>query len=234
MKKLFMLSFALLMITALAACGKPSSNKNEKSTAQQQSASTKSDEADKDNPTSSSLEQPSSQSKILIAYFSRAGENYNVGYIEKGNTEIVAEMIAEQNKGNLFKIETVHPYPESYDECTAVAQREKNEKARPEIKGQVDNMKDYDVVFLGYPNWWGDMPMAVYTFLESYDFSGKTIIPFCTNEGSGLSNTKQNIAAACPKAKVLDGLSIRGTTAQKSRDEAKKAVTDWLGKINID
>jgi flavodoxin len=147
---------------------------------------------------------------------------------------LVAELIAEQNKGNLFKIETVNPYPESYDECTQVAQREKNEKARPEIKGQVDNMKDYDVVFLGYPNWWGDMPMAVYTFLESYDFSDKTIIPFCTNEGSGLSNTKQNIAAACPKAKVLEGLSIRGTTAQKSRDEAKKAVTDWLGKINID
>ena len=97
----------------------------------------------------------------------------------------------------------------------------------------VKNMEDYDVIFLGYPIWWSDMPMAVYTFLESYDFSGKTIIPFCTHEGSGLSSTDSSIAEICTGADVLDGLEMRGSVAQNSQDEALTAVTDWLDKIEI-
>ena len=154
---------------------------------------------------------PTQGSKILVAYFSRTGENYGVGVIEKGNTHIIADMIAEQTGGDTFEIAAVTPYPDSYDECTAVAQREKNENARPELTAEVDNMADYDVIFLGYPIWWGDMPMAVYTFLESYDFSGKTIVPFCTHAGSGLSGTVGNIKAACPGTTVLDGLAIAET-----------------------
>lgn len=166
--------------------------------------------------------------KILVAYFSRTGENYSVGNIEKGNTHIVADMIAGQTGGDLFEISTVSPYPEDYDECTEIAKQEQEENARPEIVGSVENMTDYDIVFLGYPIWWSDMPMAVYTFLESYDFSGKTIVPFCTHEGSELSSTENAIAEVCPDAEVVDGLAIRGAVAQNSQDEAKETVVSWF------
>lgn len=179
--------------------------------------------------------QPESDgTNFLIAYFSRAGENHNVGVIEKGNTEIIAEMIAEQTGGDLFHIETVTPYPESYDECTEVAQQELRENARPELTGTVEQFEEYDGIFLGYPNWWGDMPMAVYTFMESYDFTGKTIIPFATHEGSGLASTERSIADTCSGAEVFEGLAIRGSVAQNSQDEAREAVVDWLQEIGIE
>jgi len=114
-----------------------------------------------------------------------------------------------------------------------VAQKEQNENARPELAGSIDNMADYDVIFLGYPNWWGDMPMAIYTFLESYDFSGKTIVPFCTHEGSGLSDTVKSISNTCSDAEILDGLAIRGKTAQESEEEAKETVIGWLNEIGF-
>ena len=170
---------------------------------------------------------------ILVAYFSRTGENYNVGNIEKGNTHIVADMIAEQTGGDTFEISTVTPYPDNYDECTDIARQEQNENARPELAAFVENMGNYDTIFLGYPIWWSDVPMAVYTFLESYDFSEKTIIPFCTHEGSGLASTESGIAAVCPDSKIMGGLSIRGSVAQKSQDEAQAAVTDWLEQVGF-
>lgn len=175
----------------------------------------------------------STKSKILVAYFSRTGENANVGYIEKGNTEIIAEMIAKETNGDLFKIDTVNPYPDNYKECVDIAKREKENNARPPIKGTIENMQDYDVIFLGYPIWWGDMPMAVYTFLESYDFSGKTIIPFATHEGSGIGNTPQNITNECNGVKVLEGLAIRGNQAQNEQDKTNKEVVEWLKQINV-
>ena len=171
---------------------------------------------------------PTDGSRILVAYFSRAGENYGVGVIEKGNTEIVAEMIAGQTGGDLFHIETVTPYPEDYEECTAVARREQDESARPELTATVD-MGDYDTIYLGYPIWYGDMPMAVYTFLESYDWSGKTVIPFSTHAGSGLSNTEAHIASACPGAELCSGFTISGQTAQNDREATRQAVLGWLG-----
>lgn len=168
------------------------------------------------------------ESKILVAVFSLPGEQYEVGVIEEGNTAIIADMIAEQTGADLFRIEKVTPYPETYDGLLEVSRQEEAADTRPEIAGTVENMEDYDTIFLGYPNWWGDMPMIVYGFLESYDFSGKTIVPFCTHGGSGLSNTPQHIADTCPDATVADGLAVRGKTAQNDRDEAQKAVTDWL------
>lgn len=168
------------------------------------------------------------KTKILVAYFSHTGENYSVGYIEKGNTHIIADMIIGQTSGDTFEIRTVTPYPDSYDECTEIAKQEQNENTRPELSENMEDIENYDVVFLGYPNWWDDMPMAVYTFLESYDFFGKTIVPFCTHEGSGLSSTKRNIAEICPDAEVLDGLAVRGSVAQNSQDEANDAVVHWL------
>ena len=165
--------------------------------------------------------------KVLVAYFSRTGENYNVGKISKGNTHIIAEMIAEETGGKLFQIEPVNPYPDEYNACVEVAKTEKENKSRPAIKGDVV-VEEYDVIYIGYPNWWGDMPMSVYTFIEKHDWQGKTVIPFCTHEGSGLSDTENKIKKACDGATVLNGLAIRGTTAQKSQEQARKTTKGWL------
>lgn len=170
--------------------------------------------------------------KILVVFFSHTGENYAVGDITKGNTHIVAEMIAEATGGRLFEIVPEKAYPETYQECVEVAKQEKERNARPAVRGDIA-AEDYDVVFLGYPNWWGDMPMAVYTFLEKHDWSGKTLLPFCTHEGSGLSGTERKIADACKGATVGKGLALRGATAQNKRDEARKAVQSWLEKANL-
>ena len=167
--------------------------------------------------------------KVLIAYFSRADENYNVGYIEKGNTEIIAEMIAEETKGTLFHIKTITPYPADYNECIALAKKEMNSQARPAIQGDAQ-VKDYDVIFLGYPNWWGNAPMPVYTFIEEHQWQGKTVIPFCTHEGSGLGSTEGKLKKACQGATFLPGLAIQGTTAQRNPQSAKLSVKAWLKK----
>ena len=164
---------------------------------------------------------------ILVAYFSLAGEQYGVGVIEEGNTSIIAKMIPEQTEADLFEIEAVNAYPETYDGLLDVSRQEMSDNARPEIVGTVDNMEDYDIVFVGYPNWWGDMPMIIYNFLESYDFSGKTVIPFCTHGGSGLSGTESTIADITG-AEMMDGFDIAGEAAQNQRDKAGEAVTEWL------
>ena len=132
----------------------------------------------------------------LIAYYSRAGENYFGGAYKRiavGNTEKAAQMIAEITGGDLFKIEQAQPYSEDYQACIAEAKRDLQAHARPEVLNLPDNLDQYDEIYLGYPNYWGTMPMAVYTFLDHYDLTGKTIHPFCTHEGSGLSGTEGDI-----------------------------------------
>ena len=168
--------------------------------------------------------------KVLVAYFSRTGENYSVGTITKGNTQIVAEMIARETGGDLFHIEPVVAYPDNYDDCVNLAKQELNSKARPAVKGDV-RTEDYDVIFIGYPNWWGDMPMSVYTFLEKHNWQGKTIIPFCTHEGSGLGSTASKLRSACQGATMLKGLAVYGHTAQNSRKETEKATHGWLASL---
>lgn len=175
----------------------------------------------------------SAQGKILVAYFSRIGNEYGLGNITKGNTAIVAEMIAQKTGADLFEIKTVKNYPVDYDECTKIASREKAEKARPELSTSVKNFAQYDTIFIGAPIWWGDYPMAVYTFLESYDFSGKTIIPFVTHGGSGLSGVNQRIALTCPNSKQLQGFSILGSVAQKNRSKTDSEVSNWLRKLSL-
>ena len=168
--------------------------------------------------------------KVLIAYFSRADENYNVGYIKKGNTAIIAEMIAKETKGTMFHIETEAPYPANYMECIDLAKKEMNTHARPAIQGDV-NVEDYDVIFLGYPNWWGEVPMAIYTFIEKHQWQDKTVIPFCTHEGSGLGSTEGKLKKACQGATFLPGLAVQGTIAQKSQKTAEQSVKTWLEKL---
>ena len=168
--------------------------------------------------------------KIIVAFYSRKGQNYVSGTIKGlkvGNTEIVAKMIKEITDGDLFQIDTVKKYPIDYHEATDVAQKELREKARPELIEELLNMEEYDTIILGYPNWWGTIPMAVYTFLESYDFSKKTIIPFCTHEGSGLGHSEKDIQKLCPNSKILKGLAIHGTNAAN----AEKDLLKWLKDI---
>ena len=168
--------------------------------------------------------------KILVAFFSRTGENYAVGRIEQGNTHIVAEMIASATGGTLFRIEPATPYPDDYRACMEIAQREKRSKARPALVGEIA-AEEYDVIFLGYPNWWGDLPMCVYTFLEQHDWQGKVVIPFCTHEGSGLSDTENRLRTTCRGASVLNGLAVRGSVAQNEREKARKQVLEWLKRL---
>ena len=242
MKRILPLLLALSMCFVLAACGN-SENIETAGTTGQTASEEESPAATEESETLDEVQKTEESNihqtedvdtdgtKILVAYFSRTGENYSVGYIEKGNTHIIAVMIAEQAGADTFEISTVAPYPDDYDECTKVAKQEQEENARPELTASVENMADYDVIFLGYPIWWSDMPMAVYSFLESYDFSGKTIIPFCTHEGSGISSTESSIAEVCPDTEVLEGLGIRGSIAQNSQDEAKETVDGWLEEI---
>ena len=184
--------------------------------------------------------------RVLVVYFSRAGENYNVGvtregsasaayagYIEKGNTAMMAAVIAELTGGDLFELRTVTPYPEDYASMLRVAQEEIDIDARPELAAHVENMADYDVVFIGYPIWHGRMPQAIYTFMESHDLTGKTVIPFNTHEGSGQSGTQRVIEAALPGSSVLQGLAIRGKVAQEDPERTRALIEPWLEEMNM-
>lgn len=162
--------------------------------------------------------QESGSKKILVVYFSHTG-----------NTETVANFIHEAVGGDIVKLETEEPYTDNYNELLDIAQNEQNEKARPLLSTQIDNIEDYGTIFLGYPIWWGDMPMALYTFLDKYDLSGKTIAPFTTSGGSGLSGTPSNISDEEPNATVTDGLSIRDNNVESSQRE----VNEWISKIGF-
>lgn len=170
-----------------------------------------------------------SNKKCLAAYFSRKGKNYVNGSIVNlsvGNTEAAAAMIQELTGCDMFHIDTTESYPVDYTETTEVAQQELRNNVRPELNSHVEDMDSYDVIFLGYPNWWGTMPMAVFTFLEEYDFSGKTIMPFCTHEGSGMGHSESDIKKLYKNANVQKGLSIRGSSVKG----AKNDISRWLEK----
>lgn len=182
-------------------------------------------------PTTPPTDTPSNNGKSLVLYFSRAGENYNVGVVEKGSTQIVAEMIAEETGADLFKLETVNAYPEDYMECVTVTREEKNENARPELKAVPANLAAYKNIYLGYPIWHADMPMALYTFLENNDLSGKTVLPFCTHADSGLAGTVETIRTKCQGAAVTEGFAIDGTTVQENTEGTKNSLGVWLEKV---
>ena len=168
-----------------------------------------------------------SNKKSLVAYYSRKGNNYIGGRIidlPVGNTEVVTQKIQQLTGAELFEIKTIMNYPEDYTETTRVAQKELRENARPKLSAQLNNLNSYDIIYLGYPNWRGTMPMAVYTFLESADFSGKTILPFCTHGGSGLGSSIQDIKKLCPYAKLLEGLAITGSTVSRCDENLKNRI----------
>ena len=191
----------LLMLFVVAGCS-----------ANNQSAENQANTDDNTNEQTNDQTTITDDSKILIAYFSRSG-----------NTEEIANQINELVGGTLVKIETVEPYPDSYSETVDIAQQELEQNARPAIQNLNIDMNDYDTIFIGYPIWWHDAPMAVYTFLESYDFTGKTVIPFCTSGGSDIDESLSGIEAAVSGATLLEGL-----TANDSSD-----VQSWLENIGI-
>lgn len=169
----------------------------------------------------------------IVIYFSRVGEQYDVGVIEKGNTAIVAEMIAERIGADMFEITPENDiYPtDNYQELTNIGMDEQRGKARPAVAGDAKNFAEYETVFLGYPIWWGDMPMILYTFLESHDWSGKTVIPFCTHGGSGLAGTDNKIKTAVTAEAVLNGFAVAGRDAQNNQDSVRESVNNWLSKL---
>ncbi len=231
MKKWIALLLAAVLVFSLAACGGSYEKAEKKAspTSSEQKADTSETKAPSDN---TKTDTPAADTKALVVYFSRTGEQYGVGEIEKGNTAIVAEMIAEQTGASTFEIKPKNDnYPTTYDALTDYAKEEQNENARPEIKDAVENFDKYDTVFLGYPIWWGDLPMICYTFLESYDFSGKTVIPFCTHAGSGNAGTQSKIESAISGATVKEVLAILGEDTQKKPDSVKETVTDWLNDL---
>ena len=174
-----------------------------------------------------------SNKKILVVYFSKTGEQYGVGNITEGNTAIVAKMIAEATNADIFEIKLKNDtYPTAYKALTEVALAEKKANARPEIADNVTSFADYDVVFIGTPNWWADMPMALYTFIDANDWSGKIVAPFVTHEGSGLSSIPSKIKTAT-NAEILEGFAIYGHIAQNDREQAKEKVINWLNELGF-
>ncbi len=160
----------------------------------------------------------STNKKILVVYFSHTG-----------NTREIANQIHKRVGGDIFEIQSVDPYPTDYDTVVKQARKELDSGYKPALKSKIENLGSYDVIFIGYPNWWGTFPAPVRTFLSSDDFSGKVIVPFCTHEGSGLGKSVGDIVKLCPKSKLLNGLAIRGSTVKTASDK----VSEWLRKINM-
>ena len=170
----------------------------------------------------------------LVLYFSRTGEQYVVGVIDKGNTAIVAEMIAEQTGADLFEVLPADDhYPMTYDALTDVAKQEQNDKARPAYSGELPDLSGYSTIFIGAPVWWGDWPMIMYTVFENNDFSGKTLIPFSTHEGSGLSGFDEKLQSACAGATVGKRLAVRGNDAQNEQEKVRESVGSWLAELGF-
>lgn len=224
MKKWISMLLLCTLLGALTACGSDGAKDPEKEPSQtdasgQEAEDTKEPAAEAAEPESGE-ESPSDGDgkKALVAYFSWSG-----------NTENVANSIAARTGADIFKIVPAEPYIDDYDELLDIATKEKQDGARPKIADTIENFEQYDVVYVGYPNWWSDMPMILYTFFDSYDFSGKTIAPFCTSGGSGLSGTVNSIKELEPEAEVLDGLHI-GDSASSDPDSA---VEEWLGNLGI-
>ena len=248
----FLLSLALCCI--LTACGGQNAEVNESKTpiasqptqpsADLQPQQTSDTPASDDMPVlSAPVDGNADESHILIAYFTY-GENAALtdgvdastsasiqyrGDQLTGNTGLVAQMIADATGGELFSILPAEQYPDNYNDTLDVAQAEKGSSVRPGLTSHIENLDRYDTIFLGFPNWWGDMPMAVYSFLDEYDFSGKTIVPFVTSGGSGFSNTIRAIENAEPNATVLDGLSLRDNRSV----QAESDVAEWLAQLGL-
>lgn len=252
MKKLTAILLSALLVLSLAACGNNNQNAAEDTPAETVAPTTEPDESSitEENTEESANDETENtetldtaeagNGNILVAYFSvmetdgvdtvAGASRVAVDGEVLGNNEYIAQIIQRETGGDLFAIETVQDYPTTHDPLLEFAYNEKADNARPELATQIENPDNYDVIFLGYPNWNADLPMPLYTFLEEYDFSGKTIIPFTTHGGSGFSRTIQTISELQPNATVIsDGLSI----SRNSVSGAESDVVDWVNSLNL-
>lgn len=236
LKRRFLIMLAVVMIISIfIGCGSASVKNNQ--TTKNDSAEKSSDIDSSSNAVTEAVQNNTDNENILIAYFS-VPENVDTDGIDAnsgasivvknkdvlGNMQYMAMTIQEAIGGELFRIETKEKYPLEHETLVNQAKEEQNEEVRPELATHIENVEQYDMIFLGYPNWWGDMPQPLYTFLEEYDFSGKTIIPFNSHGGSGFSNTIEEIKKLQPNATVRDdGLSISRNDVADSEQE----ITDW-------
>ena len=215
MKKLLSLLLSITLVFCLAACsgGTASSESGSSELSSEASEESFSSEAPEE-----SIELTEEAGDILVAYFSWSG-----------NTEQMAQMIQAETSGDLFKIEPATPYTDDYDTLLDVAQQEQADNARPELASQVENWDSYDVVFVGYPDWWSDAPMLIYSFLESYDWEGKTLVPFCTSGGSGFGRSLDKLPDSAPGANILEGLHVSGSSV----DGASEEIASWIDGLNL-
>lgn len=228
MKKFFSFALCIILLCSLVACsgnhttnsGEGGSSTSSSDVAETSSAPSESPEsAEETEDSAETSEEPVSETGgTLIAYFSWSG-----------NTEAMANLIQQETGGDLFEITPATPYTDDYNELLDIAQQEQDENARPELASQVENWDSYDTVFVGYPDWWNDAPMLVYTFLESYDWTGKTLIPFCTSGGSGFGRSLNNLEASAPGASILDGLHVQGDDVENSAGE----ISDWISGLGL-
>ncbi|MCX4257193.1 MAG: NAD(P)H-dependent oxidoreductase [Oscillospiraceae bacterium] len=216
MKKVISIFTAVFMAFSLSACGNNSDTASAASNTVSDTSAAKITDTKSDTETQKDQPDNGESSDILIVYFS-----------ETGNTEILAELIHEQVGGDMFRIEPVTPYPQG-EELFDYTKAEQDNDERPEISGSVENMEQYDTVFIGYPIWWYEVPQIIKTFLDDYDLSGKKVIPFNTHEGSRDGGTYDYIAEQEPDAEVLEGLPIRGGDMQKDQSET---VQNWLKEL---
>ena len=169
--------------------------------------------------------------KVLVVFFSHAGDNYAVGNIKVGNTRKIADLIAERTGADVFEIVAEKSYDMPYTPLTELAKKEQQDGELPAFKGEVENIDQYETVFIGGPVWWGTYPQVMFTFFSRYDLGSKTLIPFTTHEGSGLARCADDVRKAYPKAKVLKGLAIRGSDAQSGKADAR--VVEWLKELGF-
>ncbi len=236
MKKTISVLLAAVLLFSLAACGsaaqtKPASQQTQASVAETAAPHPTEETTAQEAAVTDEVSEESG-SEILVLFFSRTGEQYNVGVIEKGNTAIVAEMIAESTGADLYELLPADDhYPTTYKELTDVGLQEQRAGARPAYAGELPDFENYGTIFIGAPVWWGDWPMIMYTVFESTPLSGKTLIPFSTHAGSGLSGFDRSLAAAFPECSIAKGLAIAGTDVQKNPDKVRVTVTSWLSEL---
>lgn len=217
-KRLLAGVFMLCIVCLCAACeNNVSSNTDAHSEPAQNEEQIHMEETDSDSE--SEVQETVNQTELLIAYFSRTG-----------NTKELAEEISLQTGGELFEIVPTEPYPADYDETVERFRRERDENARPAIATSVEDISRYDVIFVGFPNWGDDMPHIVYTFLEQYDFTGKAIVPFCTNGGGGFGNSIAGLTSTCPNSKIAEGFECSGSRIQSESDN----IAEWLGSLGLE
>lgn len=235
MKKMLSVLLSMVLVLSLAACGSRNTQPAEDGAAGSTAAETASVSAEtvlQEEPSASETAGTAEESEttagtedtsedaggIIVTYFSWSG-----------NTAQMAQLIQEETGADLFEIEPAVPYTDDYDTLLDVAQQEQSDNARPEIAGQVENWDGYDVVFVGYPDWWGDAPMIIYTFLESYDWTGKTLVPFCTSGGSGFGRSLDKLSDSAPGAEILEGLHVSGSSV----DGAGEEIASWIDGLNL-